>query len=55
VDDDVWTAEVQAAMAGRLGGRYTAITGAAHSPAVENPTETVAALVEFWRSAENHG
>jgi pimeloyl-ACP methyl ester carboxylesterase len=55
VDDDVWTAEIQAAMARRLGGRYTAIAGAAHSPAVENPTETIAALVEFWRSAENHG
>jgi pimeloyl-ACP methyl ester carboxylesterase len=55
VDDDVWIAEIQAAMARRLGGRYTAIAGAAHSPAVENPTETIAALVEFWRSAENHG
>jgi pimeloyl-ACP methyl ester carboxylesterase len=42
-------------MARRLGAPYTAIAGAAHSPAVENPTATVATLVEFWRSAENHG
>jgi pimeloyl-ACP methyl ester carboxylesterase len=54
-DDDVWSAEIQAATARRLGGRYTVIPGAAHSPAVESPTETVAALVEFWRSAANHG
>ena len=54
-DDDVWSPQIQAGMAGRLGAPYTAIAGAAHSPAVENPTETVATLVEFWRSAENHG
>ena len=55
VDDDVWSAQIQAGMARRLSAPYTAITGAAHSPAVENPTATVATLVDFWRSAENHG
>lgn len=54
-DDDVWSPQIQAAMARRLRAPYTAIAGAAHSPAVENPTATVAMLVEFWRSAENHG
>jgi pimeloyl-ACP methyl ester carboxylesterase len=54
-DDDVWSPQIQADMARRLGAPYTAIAGAAHSPAVENPTATVATLVEFWRSAENHG
>ena len=55
VDDDVWSAQIQAGMARRLSAPYMAIAGAAHSPAVENPTATVATLVEFWRSAENHG
>src|SRR5262249_42354923 len=54
-DDDVWSPQIQAARARRLGAAYTAIAGAGHSPAVENPTATVAMLVEFWRSAENHG
>ena len=54
-DDDVWSPQIQAGMARRLGAPYTVIGGAAHSPAVENPTATVATLVEFWRSAENHG
>lgn len=54
-DDDVWSPDIQAEMAQRLGARYTAIADAAHSPAVENPAATVSALVEFWRSAENHG
>ena len=53
--DDVWSPQIQAGMARRLGAPYTVIAGAAHSPAVENPTATVATLVEFWRSAENHG
>ena len=56
VDDDVWTARDPGRHGRPSSARaYTAIAGAAHSPAVENPTETVAALVEFWRSAENHG
>jgi pimeloyl-ACP methyl ester carboxylesterase len=54
-DDDVWSPQIQAGMARRLGAPYTVIADAAHSPAVENPTATVATLVEFWRSAENHG
>jgi pimeloyl-ACP methyl ester carboxylesterase len=54
-DDDVWSPQIQAGMARRLGAPYTVIADAAHSPAVENPTATVATLVEFWRSAENDG
>ena len=54
-DDDVWSPQIQAGMARRLHAPYAAIAGAAHSPAVENPPATVATLVEFWRSAENHG
>ncbi len=50
VDDDAWPVPVQATMAARLGARHVLIPNAAHSPAVENPVATAAALVEFWRS-----
>jgi pimeloyl-ACP methyl ester carboxylesterase len=36
-------------MATRLSAERVAIPGAAHSPAVENPAATAAALVDFWR------
>jgi len=52
VDDDAWPPEVQAEMAARLGVPRVAIEEAAHSPAVENPDATVAALVEFWQSIQ---
>ena len=47
--DDAWLPEVQADMARRLGAGYVVIPAAAHSPAVENPPATVAALQDFWR------
>ena len=49
VDDDAWPPADQEAMARRLGARYEVITGAAHSPAVENPAATLDVLVDFWR------
>jgi pimeloyl-ACP methyl ester carboxylesterase len=48
VDDDVWLPDAQAEMARRLGAREQVINGAGHSPAVQRPTETAAALIEFW-------
>jgi pimeloyl-ACP methyl ester carboxylesterase len=48
VDDDAWPPAVQAEMARRLGAERAVIPGAAHSPAVENPAATIAALTEFW-------
>jgi len=47
--DDAWVPAVQAAMAERLAAAYRVIEAAAHSPAVENPAATVAALLEFWQ------
>ena len=47
-DDDAWLPEVQADMAKRLGARHTVIEGAAHSPAVDQPTATVGALLSFF-------
>jgi pimeloyl-ACP methyl ester carboxylesterase len=35
-------------MAARLGAAHAVIAGAAHSPAVESPEETVALLTRFW-------
>ena len=49
VDDDAWPPAVQREMAGRLGAEVAQIRDAAHSPAVENPAATAAALVDFWR------
>jgi pimeloyl-ACP methyl ester carboxylesterase len=50
VDDDAWPGPVQAEMARRLAATYRVIPAAAHSPAVENPPATAAALIEFWQS-----
>jgi pimeloyl-ACP methyl ester carboxylesterase len=47
-DDDAWPPEAQREMADRLGAQYTVIANAAHSPAVENPVGTLAALLAFW-------
>jgi pimeloyl-ACP methyl ester carboxylesterase len=49
VDDDAWPPAEQQDMAERLGARYVVIPGAAHSAAVENPSATIDALLEFWR------
>ena len=49
VADDAWAPAIQTDMAARLGAAHAVISGAAHSPAVENPNETRQALVDFWR------
>jgi pimeloyl-ACP methyl ester carboxylesterase len=48
VDDDAWSTDVQNDMARRLGARTAVVPAAGHSPAVENPAATVAALLGFW-------
>jgi pimeloyl-ACP methyl ester carboxylesterase len=48
VDDDAWTPDVQQDMANRLRAAHAVISGAAHSPALENPESTLAALLKFW-------
>ncbi|HKC29000.1 MAG TPA: alpha/beta hydrolase [Jatrophihabitans sp.] len=47
-DDDAWLPPLQHAMAQRLGANYVVIPDAAHSPAVENPAATAAALIDLW-------
>ena len=46
-DDDAWAPSLQAEMAGRLGAAHAVVDAAAHSPAVEQPAATAAALVAF--------
>jgi pimeloyl-ACP methyl ester carboxylesterase len=48
-DDDAFPPDLQDAMAKRLGAEYFEVPDAAHSPAVENPTPTAAALIRFWQ------
>lgn len=50
--DDAWSPTVQAEMAERLGARHVVIDAAAHSPAVENPDATVAALSAFFAAVD---
>ncbi|MFE0463815.1 alpha/beta fold hydrolase [Kitasatospora sp. NPDC058965] len=50
VRDYAWPVEEQARTAERLGARYLRVDGAGHSPNAERPTETAAALAEFWTS-----
>ncbi|GAA3129681.1 alpha/beta hydrolase [Planomonospora alba] len=50
--DDGWPPEMQAEMARRLDAECVVVPGAAHSPAVEAPETTAAALTGFWNSAE---
>ncbi len=50
VDDDAWPPTVQQKMAERLDANYEVIDAAAHSPAVENPRATLAALMRFWQT-----
>ncbi|UQX89709.1 alpha/beta hydrolase [Jatrophihabitans telluris] len=52
VDDDAWPPAVQAEMATRLGARYVVVPAAAHSPAVENPAATMAALANFLNAVQ---
>jgi pimeloyl-ACP methyl ester carboxylesterase len=48
--DDAWSPAVQADMARRLGARHEVVRQAVHSPAVENPPDTLRALETFWTS-----
>ncbi|MFI6325169.1 alpha/beta fold hydrolase [Nonomuraea sp. NPDC050556] len=50
--DDGWSPETQMAMAARLGAEAVVVPSAVHSPAVEAPETTAAALVRFWNAAE---
>lgn len=47
-DDDAWPTSLQDDMARRLGAQTAVVPASGHSPAVENPEATVAALLEFW-------
>ncbi|MER7501884.1 alpha/beta hydrolase [Nonomuraea pusilla] len=53
-NDDGWSPETQSEMAARLGAESVVVPGAVHSPAVEAPETTAAALVRFWNAAEKH-
>jgi pimeloyl-ACP methyl ester carboxylesterase len=46
--DDAWSPAEQREMAERLGARYVVLDGAGHSPAVDVPEATAAALEAFW-------
>lgn len=48
--DDAWPPAVQRDMAARLGAVVVEISGAGHSPAVDNPRDTSEALLRFWRT-----
>lgn len=48
-DDDAFPPVAQAKMAERLGASYVEMPDAGHSPAVENPAVTAAALISFWQ------
>jgi pimeloyl-ACP methyl ester carboxylesterase len=50
--DDGWPSELQSEMASALGAESVVVPGAVHSPAVEAPETTAAALVRFWNAAE---
>jgi pimeloyl-ACP methyl ester carboxylesterase len=50
--DDAWAPAVQAAMAERLGAQHVVVPDAQHSPAVENPRPTAAALNAFFADVE---
>lgn len=52
--DDGWPAETQQDMAAGLNAECVVVPGAVHSPAVEAPETTAAALIRFWNAAERH-
>ncbi|SDG92376.1 Pimeloyl-ACP methyl ester carboxylesterase [Sinosporangium album] len=51
--DDGWPPHLQAEMAHRLDADCVVVPGAMHSPAVEAPATTAAALTRFWNEAES--
>jgi len=51
--DDGWPPHIQSEMARRLNADCVVVPGSAHSPAVEAPETTAAALVRFWNAAEH--
>ncbi|MBO4272173.1 alpha/beta fold hydrolase [Microbispora triticiradicis] len=51
--DDGWPPPLQAEMARRLDAECVVVPGALHSPAVEAPETTAAALTRFWNAAES--
>ncbi len=51
-NDDAWPPAEQDSMARQLGAERTCIPGAAHSPAIEAPVTTAAALTQFWNDSE---
>ncbi|GHE35613.1 alpha/beta hydrolase [Streptosporangium violaceochromogenes] len=51
--DDGWPPVLQSEMARRLGAECVVVPGAAHSPAVDAPETTAAALTRFWNTAES--
>jgi pimeloyl-ACP methyl ester carboxylesterase len=54
-NDNAWSPDTQEKMARRLGARRVCIPAAEHSPAVEAPATTAAALTQFWDAAEAKG
>ena len=48
VDDDGWPIGDQRSMAERLNAPVAVIEGAGHSPAAEQPAQTVTVLAKFW-------
>jgi len=51
--DDAWLPAEQDEMARRLGVDVVRIPDAVHSPAVENPAPTAAALIDFWHRVDS--
>ncbi|GAA4597257.1 alpha/beta hydrolase [Planotetraspora phitsanulokensis] len=51
--DDGWPPLLQAEMANRLEADCVVVPGSVHSPAVEAPETTAAALTRFWNAAES--
>jgi pimeloyl-ACP methyl ester carboxylesterase len=51
--DDGWPPALQADMALQLEAECVVVPGAVHSPAVEAPETTAAALTRFWNDAES--
>ncbi|HVK25531.1 MAG TPA: alpha/beta hydrolase [Actinokineospora sp.] len=49
-DDDAWTPSSQRDMADRLEADFSMISGAAHSPAMENPADLLGTLLPTWKS-----